>query len=1105
LPSGLSEAIEGQSEDDSQTVISSESQRLAMSLNSGEGLAPQSPNAALPVPRSTVPRPNSRFGPFMLFELIGQGGMGMVFRAKHVELDKDCAVKFLATQDNVVDEALVRFTAEAKTFAQLDQHPHIVRVIDAGNIAGNYYISMELVEGMSLRNAVLKTRLDIPTIVKYVAQIADALVAVHKHGIIHRDIKPGNILVSSESAKLTDFGIAKNNPRDKGLTLTGSVLGTLAYMPPEQAEDSKGIDARADIYGLGAVLYFALSGRAPHVGASGANVIASLLTRNPERPRSLNPKIPLELERIVLKAMARDPKGRYQTAERFRDVLLDYLRNSVVREHEAEKAPKKMAPKARRAGRKQSGMPALIASMIAILGLGGITFILAKQEALKNERKATQKQGAILGPSKLLALNIVEGQWIAASRLEISGKTDQPGPLTLFIDGEEQRVKMDQAQGFVSSCIVKDGARELKIIEAGHPNSSPLALIRFYVDTIKPKIQLEDIAETTVESSVIIKGRVDEANLVSVMFNGTVIETVKSSFEEAVTLKMGKNPISISAIDKAGHKETLQFNIERAPLKPMMKLEEFPKLIGERSWTFKGTVFPKDAVLTINSTPVKVKNATFETTLALNEGKNDFVFGLKYLSQTLARTVSMTSDTLAPKITIESPTAPFRGTKPKVIFSIKSSEDTFFQLSVGQKSVASQPQAYGMAFQAEFDLADALHSYKVNARDKAGNKTELTGQFLVDSTGPEIDFNIDLKKSSKQKIALKGTLKDLSKIKSFTIGSQPISLKTDGQFLVKVYRSKLKSGLFFEAIDELGNVSKLPVQFDLVLLSDRKKWQSAGRKKDGRKLQDAEIQIVEKRLGKAYKRLGTKLYSCGGEQFRIATFIHKKTAIEFNLIPGGAFLMGRKVSPPDVLGVSPPSPVKLKPFLIGRFEVKQKEWRIYDQVVRPGEPGPELPMSRISWLDIEKWLKKAGDGLRLPSESEWEFACRASTTEKERDYFWGKNFDQSYVWSSENAGGTVHAGRRHGAAGKWNAFGLIDMLGNVWEWTADNASAGYDVIPPPKDGRPYKQAGNTGYMNRGGFWGSTGMELKHWYRDSTQGDHVSPQLGARFVVSIPDS
>lgn len=1088
-------------DDDMATVVNSESQRLAQS---SEGAAPKPPGLPVPLPppppQSSLPRPNSRFGPYMLYEMIGQGGMGMVFRAKQVDLDRDCAVKILVAQENAIDESLLRFIAEAKTFAQLDQHPHIVRVIDAGQVGRSYYISMELVDGLSLREAVKKTQLSVKSKLQYAAQIADALVAVHRRGIIHRDIKPGNILVSADGAKLTDFGIAKNKPQADGLTLTGSVLGTLAYMPPEQAEDSKDIDARADIYSLGAVLYFALTGRAPHVGASGANVIASLLTRPPERPRTLNPKIPVELEKIVLRAMARKPSERFQSAAIFRDKLLGYL-ETCAEDGSLPQRPRVGKARSRQTRKKASGLPAVIGSIVALIGMSVIALTLLKQQD-KTDVAESDPQGKVdIVAAKILSLNLKADQWVSKSTYELRGQVNSSVPqLTVTVDGQSQDCSIDENNAFVATLKLSDGLRELKIYKDRSKKGPELIARRFQVDTQKPKLVLPELPKQTEKASLLVKGTVEEKNLKTLSLNGQGIPVTKGAFEAKLSLVMGQNSFSLTAVDQAGLKTTLPLKIERLALNPTVSFSPYPSLIRKKSWLLKGTVTPKEAELSFQSRKVSVTEGAFSIVVQLKEGKNEFDVSVSHGGKSSQQKLSMTLDTQAPEFTIVSPAQPFQSKDPQLVFLLKSKEEARFQLTIGAQKWSSPGQSYQSSFRQELTLKDGQHSYTVAATDKAGNQSEKSGTVLVDRSGPVIDFEIDWKRSGTSKLALKGTVTDLSKITVFKVGGRGVSLKK-GAFYVKLPRSRLKTGLYFEAEDELGNKSKRPVQFDLVLLNNREKWQKAGKTKEGRKLQDFEIKIVTKRLGKAFQYLGSKQYSCGGQSHRIATFRHKKTAMEFNLIPGGQFLMGNKNTPIDMIAVSPQCSVTLTPFLMGRFSVKQKEWRIYETSILPNEQGPELPMSRMSWLDISEWFKKAGDGLRLPSESEWEYACRAGTTS---DYYWGALFDQSYVWSEANAGGAPKAGALHEKSGKWNAFGLIDMIGNLWEWVADSASAGYDVIPPPKDGRPYKQARSNGYMNRGGYWGSKGIELKQWFRDSTKDDKVSNQLGARFAVSIPD-
>jgi serine/threonine protein kinase/formylglycine-generating enzyme required for sulfatase activity len=1097
------ETVQSLNEDDSETVISSESERLAGRLTSPEAIpAPRTGGEPIPAPSSSLPRPNSRFGPFFLHDMIGQGGMGMVFRARQIDLDRECAVKILVGGDTANDGSLLRFIAEAKTFAQLDQHPYIVRVIDAGQVGHHYYISMELVNGRSLKEAVVKKKLDVRTIIQHVAQIADALAAVHSRGIIHRDIKPGNILISPETAKLTDFGIAKNTPKDNDLTTTGSVIGTLAYMPPEQAEDSKSIDLRADIYSLGAVLYYALTGRAPHVGASNANVIASLLMREPERPRALNPKISPALEKIILKAMSREPENRYQTAESLRDILLLYLKNADKNGLAAEGGPKKPPRRPKKQARKNSALPLNVA-ILALVALTITAFVL-----VKNQRSSTPAERSAVGqnktkdttPARVTRLNIKEDQWITKSQVEISGQLDRPATrLTLTIDGRTQKAEVDDMNVFVASFKLTDGAKELRISQGSDSKAATIAIVPFHVDTAKPVIELEQTVKKTEQKTLVIQGQVRDSNLVKVTLNDKHVTVTDARFRETVALKMGANPIVIEAIDKAGLRTTHKLSVERRPLEPGLTLKGCPALTRQKSWTFQGTVTPDGAELTLNGKAVNVNKGAFNTTLDLREGANKFVFLVRYKSQLHKKELTIKSDVSIPRLSVERPGPKTK--EPKIQFLLNSNEDSKFELKVGAKTYSSQAQAFVLSFEKELMLAEAIHLYTVTVTDRAGNKCVHSGRVLVDRSGPAIDFDVDWKKSTKSSLTLKGSIKDASKIEKFTLGKRRLTIKSGGQFSVRVQRKKLSSGLLFKAVDELGNRSELPIKLDLVLLSDWKKWQSAGQSREGLRAQDAEIQLVAKRLGRAFKYSGVKTYSCAGKSFRIATFVHSKTAIQFNLIPGGQFLMGVKVSPADVIGASPQCSVRIKPFLMGRFEVLQKEWRVYDRLLAPGKVGAGLPMARMSWLAIEKWLKKAGNGLRLPSESEWEYACRAGST---TDYFWGDAFDQSYVWSLNNAGNRVQSGLKHEAAKKWNAFGLLDMLGNVWEWVADSASPGYDEIPPPRDGRPYRQSNVRAYMNRGGYWESTGDELKQWFRDSSVEDKVTNQLGARFAVSIPD-
>lgn len=263
-------------------------------------------------------------GPYEILGELGRGAMGIVYKAKHTRLNRICALKVLIAGEDASESALERFVSEAQIAVSLDQHAHIVKVLDSGQFDRICYMAMELVEGLSLDTLIKKDKVKPKAGARVLADIADALQYAHDQGIIHRDIKPDNILIDRKSvSKLNDFGVAKSL-EESGGTMTGVVMGTLAYMAPEQAENSKNVDVRSDVYGLGAVLYSVLTKRPPHVGESAANIMASLMTREPPLPSSINQEVDDKLEKICMKALAKNPDKRFQTAGAFRDALHAY-------------------------------------------------------------------------------------------------------------------------------------------------------------------------------------------------------------------------------------------------------------------------------------------------------------------------------------------------------------------------------------------------------------------------------------------------------------------------------------------------------------------------------------------------------------------------------------------------------------------------------------------------------------------------------------------------------------------------------------------------------------------------------------------------------------
>ncbi|HET6880010.1 MAG TPA: serine/threonine protein kinase [Pirellulales bacterium] len=275
--------------------------------------------------------PTTMFGDYEIIEEIARGGMGVVYKARQVSLNRLVAVKMILSGQLASADDVRRFRAEAEAAANL-RHPNIVAIHDVGERGGQHFFSMEYVAGKSLSQMVREHPLSPEQAARYVKIVAEAIEYAHRQGILHRDLKPSNVLIDeADQPRITDFGLAKRLGSDSAATMSGMVVGTPSYMSPEQALGSPSIGPAADVYSLGATLYDLVSARPPFRADSPLETLRQVRDCEPASPRVLNPKVPRDLETICLKCLAKDAQQRYAGAADVAEELGRFLEGEPIR------------------------------------------------------------------------------------------------------------------------------------------------------------------------------------------------------------------------------------------------------------------------------------------------------------------------------------------------------------------------------------------------------------------------------------------------------------------------------------------------------------------------------------------------------------------------------------------------------------------------------------------------------------------------------------------------------------------------------------------------------------------------------------------------------
>lgn len=333
-----------------------------------------------------------RFGDYELLEQVAEGGMGVVYRARQLSLNRIVAVKMIQPGRVGSPEMVLRFRAEAEAAASL-HHPNIVPIHETGECEGQHYFSMAYIEGKNLAEAVREGPLPSARAAQLVEKIAAAVQYAHQHKILHRDLKPSNVILDEAGEPhVTDFGLARRLGGDSTLTLTGQVFGSPQFMPPEQASGRRGaVGAHSDVYGLGAIFYHLLTARPPFVGETMETTLAQVIESEPVSPRLLNASVPRDLETTCLKCLEKEPSRRYASAQAVADELGRFLRSEPILAR-----PVSRPEKVWRWCRRKPALATALAVVVLVAAVGFVGVLSQWQRAKAGELLARQNAQAEL-------------------------------------------------------------------------------------------------------------------------------------------------------------------------------------------------------------------------------------------------------------------------------------------------------------------------------------------------------------------------------------------------------------------------------------------------------------------------------------------------------------------------------------------------------------------------------------------------------------------------------------------------------------------------------------------------------------------------------------
>jgi formylglycine-generating enzyme required for sulfatase activity/serine/threonine protein kinase len=1007
-------------------------------------------------------------GNYLILDRLGSGGMGQVFRARHRRMDRVVAVKVLQKKSVDSPEAIARFQREMKAAAKL-AHPNIVTAHDADEAAGLHFLVMEYVAGSDLAQVVKdQGPMAVGQALNCVLQAARGLAHAHAKGVVHRDIKPSNLLLDSEGVvKILDMGLARlSDPladphavEGQNLTHSGSIMGTIDYMAPEQAMDSRQADARSDIYGLGCTLHFLLTGRPPY----GGDTILKRLTAHQQAAipalSASRPEIPAVLQTAFSRMVAKQPAARYQSMTETVAALEACVAGS---ESALAILPEAVMP-----------LPAAIA--VAIKPSSDVSNFESIRlpdggRQRRGPRKATSKKPLAIGAAILLlatgaAIAIVsrpgdEAPQVVQTALEEPGSSSKPvtaSPVDTRASSEAPAATSPEPLAAETQSVTLSAKPPVPTPPLSVKVAEPAPVTPASVPA--PAVQAPEVASTP---------------------SGAAPRTVAMAPEGANAAPAdGKLPIPTAAAQ--GQAERLVndvFKDDYALAKQVDgKLALGKKLLAEAQKTADDPA----------SRYVMLREARKLAIEAADPALAESAIGI-----------------LASHFALD----PLKDLAAALEDMAGKSHPAAANKSIAEAATSRVEEALATD---EFDAARRFADVAVAAARKAKD---------AQSVKQAVELSKAVTAAAQQHEAWQ---KAQAKLRESP--DDPEANLSVGRYLCLV-QGDWPQGLPYLAKGTSGPLQELAAKSlsppgDAAALADLgDAWWTAADKRKGKDKADLRAgaaywysQAEAGLTGLAKTRVEKRLAELGGKVAAARSAANGKSlpgtldvplapgvAIRLRLIPAGKFTMG---SPAVEAGMRQADEQQHEvtismPFYMGVTEVTQAQWQAVMGNHRSSFQGPpERPVELVSWNECQQFIERLNESpggqslrFRLPTEAEWEYACRSGTT---TNHSFGDDFSvlPDYAWLKMSSGGTTHAVGEL----KPNPWGLYDMHGNVFEWCAD----WYEDYPTSPQVDPLGPASGKDRSLRGGSYNNSPGVHRSARRDHQLPDYRNQNIGFRLV------